>query len=173
MLRGFVLPAFGLVLMSGCSVEDSTGAEPVVQSSTTPVETEPSEATPEDEAIAAYLRFWDAIVLASEEMDPDHPELAEHATGQALELAQFGVQGLVDEGHGMEGELDPSPEVVSAEPEDDPTTVEIDDCQVGGDWRAAGAEEPEMDRVLVTATVKRDVFDWWVVEMRIWGDDTC
>ncbi|XKK38802.1 hypothetical protein HFP72_30835 [Nocardiopsis sp. ARC36] len=46
--------------------------------------------------MAVYLDFWDAIVLASAEMDPEHPALEEHAVDQALELAQLGVQGVVD-----------------------------------------------------------------------------
>ncbi|MEV2274560.1 hypothetical protein AB0I72_03145 [Nocardiopsis sp. NPDC049922] len=123
--------------------------------------------------MAVYLRFWGAIVLASEEMDPDHPELAEHATGQALELAQQGVQGVADAGYGMEGEPVPAPEVISAEPTDDPTTVVIRDCQGAGDWRAVGESEPRSDNVRIDAKVTRDVFSWWVTEMQVWGDDSC
>jgi hypothetical protein len=172
-MRGSLLSALALVLAAGCSGEGVADTESASRASTAPEAMESKSISSEEEAVSAYLQFWDAIVLASAEMDPEHPELEEHATGQALELAQFGVQGVLDEGHGMEGELNLDPEVSSAEPEAVPTTVEIDDCQVGGDWRTVGTEEPEMDRVLVTATVERDVFDWWVTEMRIWGDHTC
>ena len=172
-MRRFFLPALGLVLVTGCSVGADENPEPVVQSSMPPVETEPSDGTPEDEAVEAYLDFWDAIVLASAEMDPEHPALEEHAVDQALELARLGVQGVVDAGQGMEGEPALAPEVVSVEPAEDPRTVEIEDCQGSGDWTVVGSGELESDDVLVTATVQRDLFDWWVVEMRIWGEGTC
>lgn len=133
------------------------------------------EVSPEEEAIATYVQFWDAIVLASADMDPDAPELEEHATGRALELARLGLEGVRDGGVGMEGELitDPKVETVTREHDGQPVEVEIRDCQSGGDWRTIGADEPEDDNVLVTAIVRRDLFDWWVVEMRIWGGDTC
>ncbi|MES0836779.1 hypothetical protein [Nocardiopsis tropica] len=173
MVRRFSLPALGLVLVTGCSVGVDESPEPVVQSSVAAAESEGPEGTPEEEAVAVYLDFWDAIVLASAEMDPEHPALEEHAVGQALELAQLGVQGVVDGGQGMEGEPVLAPEVVAAEPGGDPKTVEIEDCQRSGDWAVVGSGELESDDVLVTATVQRDLFDWWVVEMRIWGEDTC
>lgn len=130
---------------------------------------------PEEEALSAYRKFWQAIVHVSTEMDPDAPELEEHATGQALELARFGVEAVRDEGRGMEGELVSDPEVVAVLREHDgrPVEVEIKDCQAGGDWRTVGEEEPELDNVLVTATARHDLFGWWVVEMRIWGGETC
>ena len=172
-MRRFFLPALGLVLVTGCSVGADENPEPVVQSSMPPVETEPSDGTPEDEAVEAYLDFWDAIVLASAEMDPEHPALEEHAVDQALELAQDGVQGVADAGLGMEGEPVPAPEVISVEPADEPRTVIIRDCQGAGNWRVVGEDEPRSDNVRVDARVKRDLFDWWVVDMQVWGSDTC
>ncbi|MFY7065718.1 hypothetical protein ACOQFV_07640 [Nocardiopsis changdeensis] len=148
-------------------------AEPLARSAAPLAETEATTQPSEEQAVTAYRDFWDALVVASAEMDPDHPDLTEHATGQALELARHGVQGVADAGKGMEGAPELHPVVVSASPEDEPTVVEIEDCQGGGDWTVIGADEPESDNVLVTATVTRDVFDWWVTEMRIWGEDTC
>jgi hypothetical protein len=138
-----------------------------------PEETEPEVLSPEDEAVAVYLRFWDVIVLASADMDPEHPELEEHATGQALELAQQGVQGVTDAGFGMEGEPVFNPEVVSSEPDEEPTTIVIRDCKEAGDWKVVGETEPRTDNVRVDARIQRDVFDWWVTEMQIWGPDSC
>ncbi|MEE2037560.1 hypothetical protein Q8791_10040 [Nocardiopsis sp. CT-R113] len=172
-MRRFFLPALGLVLVTGCSVGADENPEPVVQSSMPPVETEPSDGTPEDEAVEAYLDFWDAIVLASAEMDPEHPALEEHAVDQALELAQDGVQGVADAGLGMEGEPVLRPKVISAEPADDPRSIVIKDCKGAGDWKVVGEAEPRTDNVRVDARVNQDVFDWWVVEIQIWGPGTC
>jgi hypothetical protein len=138
-----------------------------------PAESEGPEGTPEEEAVAVYLDFWDAIALASAEMDPEHPALEEHAVDQALELAQDGVQGVTDAGLGMEGEPVPNPEVISAEPTDDPRTVVIRDCQGAGDWKVVGEIEPRSRNVRVDARLQRDLFDWWVVDMQVWGNDTC
>ncbi|WP_433697052.1 hypothetical protein [Nocardiopsis sp. CA-288880] len=123
--------------------------------------------------MAVYLDFWDAIVLASAEMDPEHPALEEHAVGQALDLSQEGVQGVKDAGLGMEGEPVLRPEVISAEPPDDPRSVVIRDCKGAGDWKVVGEAEPRTDNVRVDARVNQDVFGWWVVEMQIWGPGTC
>lgn len=173
MVRGFLLSLSGALLLTGCTAQADEAVEPVVQSSAIPSETEAPEKSPEEEAVDTYLRFWDAIVLASAEMDPDHPDLEKYAVDQALELAQRGVRGVAEAGYGMEGEPVLAPEVVSAEPEGEPTSIVLRDCKGAGDWKVVGEEAPRTDNVRVDARVNRDVFDWWVVEMQIWEAETC
>ncbi|MFF8764943.1 hypothetical protein ACF07Q_10545 [Nocardiopsis dassonvillei] len=173
MVRGFLLSLSGVLLLTGCTAEADEAVKPVVQSSAIPSETEAPEKTPEEEAVDTYLRFWDAIVLASAEMDPDHPDLEKYAVDQALELAQQGVRGVAEAGYGMEGEPVPAPEVVSAEPTDEPRSIVIRDCQGAGDWKVVGEAEPRSDNVRVDARVNRDVFSWRVVQLQVWGDDSC
>lgn len=173
MVRGFLLSLSGALLLTGCTAQADEAVEPVVQSSAIPSETEAPEKSPEEEAVDTYLRFWDAIVLASAEMDPDHPDLEKYAVDQALELAQRGVQGVADAGEGMEGEPVPTPEVISAEPDGEPRSIVIRDCQGAGDWKVVGEPEPRFDDVRVDARVNRDVFAWRVVEMQLWGDASC
>ncbi|WP_223839237.1 hypothetical protein [Nocardiopsis deserti] len=173
MVRGSLLFLSGVMLLAGCTAEADDATEPVVQSATIPSETEASEKSPEEEAVDTYLRFWDAIVLASAEKDPNHPDLEQYAVGQALELAQRGVQGVAEAGYGMEGEPVPAPEVVSAEPTDEPRSIVIRDCQGAGDWKVVGEAEPRSDNVRVDARVNRDVFSWRVVQLQVWGDDSC
>ncbi len=173
MVRGFLLSLSGVLLLTGCTAEADEAVEPVVQSSTIPPETEAPEKSPEEEAVDTYLRFWDAIVLASAEMDPDHPDLEKYAVDQALELAQQGVRGVAEAGYGMEGDPVPAPEVVSAEPTDEPRSIVIRDCQGAGDWKVVGEAEPRSDNVRVDARVNRDVFSWRVVQLQVWGDDSC
>lgn len=170
--RGFVLPVLASVLIAGCSEDEASDTEPVVRASPQAADT---AVTSEEDAVDVYQQFWDAIVAAAVEPDPDAPELEEYAVDQALELARHGLEGARDSGQGMEGELFTDPEVVATSegPDGQPVEVEIEDCQAGGDWRSVGSDEPEMDNVLVTATARHDLFEWWVVEMRIWGDDTC
>ncbi|MEU1896880.1 hypothetical protein ABZ512_00790 [Nocardiopsis dassonvillei] len=172
-MRGFLLSLSGALLLTGCTAQADEAVEPVVQSSAIPSETEAPEKTPEEEAVDTYLRFWDAIVLASAEMDPDHPDLEKYAADQALELAQQGVRGVAEAGYGMEGEPVPAPEVVSAEPTDEPRSIVIRDCQGAGDWKVVGEAEPRSDNVRVDARVNRDVFSWRVVQLQVWGDDSC
>ncbi|MFE6447466.1 hypothetical protein [Nocardiopsis dassonvillei] len=173
MVRGFLLSLSGVLLLTGCTAQADEAVEPVVQSSAIPSETEAPEKTPEEEAVDTYLRFWDAIVLASAEMDPDHPDLEKYAVDQALELAQQGVRGVAEAGYGMEGGPVPAPEVVSAEPTDEPRSIVIRDCQGAGDWKVVGEAEPRSDNVRVDARVNRDVFSWRVVQLQVWGDDSC
>lgn len=173
MVRGFLLSLSGALLLTGCTAQADEAVEPVVQSSAIPSETEAPEKSPEEEAVDTYLRFWDAIVLASAEMDPDHPDLEKYAVDQALELAQQGVRGVAEAGYGMEGDPVPAPEVVSAEPTDEPRSIVIRDCQGAGDWKVVGEAEPRSDNVRVDARVNRDVFSWRVVQLQVWGDDSC
>ncbi|WP_460759068.1 hypothetical protein [Nocardiopsis oceani] len=131
--------------------------------------------TSEEEAVDVYQQFWDAIVAAAVAPDPDAPELEEHAAGQALELARHGLEAVRDSGRGMEGEPVMDPEVVATSegPDGQPVEVAIEDCQASQEWRMSGDDPVDEGDILVTATVRHDLFDWWVVEMRIWGEGEC
>lgn len=169
MVRHFLLPALALWVIPGCS---GFAVEPDTSATNPPghgLESEDPIPTSVEEAVDTYLALWEEIVVASAEMDPHHPGLEQHAIGQALELARLGVEGVAEEGDGMTGSPEPRPEVVSVST----SRVEIEDCQGAGDWTVVGAEEPEADNVLINATVTKDVFDWWVTEMRIWGEESC
>lgn len=83
----------------------------------------------EHAALDAYRGMWAAFSAASQVGDPEHPDLAMYATGDALDVLVTGLEanqreGLVSDG----GEVALYPEAVEAQPADAPTEVSISDC---------------------------------------------
>ena len=73
---------------------------------------------------AAYRAFWDAYLQAADPMNPEHPALAQHATGKELEQLQRSFLALASAGEVIRGTLDLAPRVVSVTG----TSARITDC---------------------------------------------
>jgi endonuclease YncB( thermonuclease family) len=121
------------VVLVGCSSEDD--AEPSAPSKGVPSLHAPRASTgdpvveAEHAALEAYRGMWEAFSMASQVADPEHPDLARYAAGDALEVLVAGLEanrreGLVSDG----GEVALYPEVVEVEPADAPAEVRIADC---------------------------------------------
>ena len=116
-----VVLAGGLAL-AACTTQGEAPADDELPaaSSPAPVEDEapegnapePEEPTDGAAAVAAYADFLSALTAAMEAGDPDHPELARVATGDALINAQAIVVSLVDEQRVARGEIVPSLETI-------------------------------------------------------------
>lgn len=126
--RSLVSPALlavGLLVLGGCSSETKGDATPTT---TTAVNATPSSSTRAPDATAAvldgYRKFWDAYLAAADPMDPEHPGLAQHATGDELETLQKAFLARKAGGEVIRGSLDLAPKVVNV----DGTTATVSDC---------------------------------------------
>ena len=134
--------------------------------STTP--TNPDAAAVQD-AIAAYSGMWDAYVRVLASPDPDSPELARYATGNALKTLTGGVRDVRDQGLKGEGEFTLAPRVTEVAPTTSPTKVGIRDCLDDSKARIVRASpgpaysDKPGGRRLCLATVERQGDGAWKV----------
>ncbi len=88
--RRNVLGAAVVVLvlaMAGCGsgeVEGETTPTTAAPGTTTVPTPPPTTLTDEEAVLAAYQGYWDTWLAANDPPNPDHPDLAEYATGPAL-----------------------------------------------------------------------------------------
>jgi hypothetical protein len=76
----------------------------------------------------AYRGMWDAYLRVLAAPDPDSPELARYATGDALKVLVDGVRDVRDQGLKGEGRFVLSPRVTDATPDNAPNKISIRDC---------------------------------------------
>jgi hypothetical protein len=76
-----------LALSAGTCHSDSDDAGPTSERTTT-------TASPEAEVETAYLAFWDMAVRLAESPDPNDPEIAQRASGDALAGLVDGLRNL-------------------------------------------------------------------------------
>ena len=121
--------------------------------------------------LAGYRSFWDAYLQAADPMDPTHPVLAAHASGDELRQVQQTFAGHFQRGEVIRGTLDLRPRV-TAQTE---STATVTDCY--GDSThvfdtATGRQKdpPESVRYLVTATMAVEGGVWKVTAMKKEGE---
>lgn len=124
----------GVVSVSACSGGGDAAAPAPTTTTTTSVE---------EAVLDAYLAFWDAFFLAADPPDPDHPALAEVATGEQLErLQELFAQRQADGIANRRGATRQRPHVVSATPDratvadcwlDEAVLVDVETGKVIGD----------------------------------------
>lgn len=92
----------------------------------------PAVSTDPDSAVQAadqaYRGMWDAYLRVLAAPDPDSPELARYAAGNALKTLSDGVRDVRDQGLKGEGEFILSPQVTEVVPADAPNKISIRDC---------------------------------------------
>lgn len=167
---GIALSALvALGVLSSCA--DDEGSQ---QASTT-TSTESSTSAPSDkdaEVLDAYEGFWnDGYLEAADPMDPTHPALAEHATGEQLETIQKAFLARQAGGEVIRGTLDLAPRVVSITGD----TATVRDCYLDetGIYDAETGErkdEASGVRHLITATLVVDGGTWKVSGLEQEGD---
>jgi hypothetical protein len=79
-------------------------------------------------AVAAYRGMWAAYMGVLGAPDPDSPELARYAAGDALSTLVDGVREVRNNGLKGEGEFSLAPRVTEVAPATSPTKVGIRDC---------------------------------------------
>ncbi len=130
---------------------------------------QPSTPPAELLAIDAYLGMWEDYAVASETADWQSPLLDDHATGEALSVMSRGLYASHYNGEVAKGRPVLNPEVSSASPPADPTTVVISDCGDSSNWltydEATGEviDDEPVGRRSITATVELQADGTWKV----------
>ena len=172
--RGFV--ALGLVVgLAGCTPSRSPMAptpNPTRSAASPSASSSPSAVGAAGQvqlAIAAYRGMWDAYLRVLQNPDPDSPELATYATGDAFNTLVNGVREVKNQGLKGEGSfaLDPKPTEIG--PAADPTKVSVRDCVNTAQSRVVRASpgpaysDKPGGRRLCLATVERQSDGAWKV----------
>jgi hypothetical protein len=157
--------------LAGCgsSTATKTAPSPTISlqaPSSTPAN--PDAAAVQD-AVAAYRGMWDAYLLVLAAPDPDSPELARYAAGNALKTLSDGVRDVRDQGLKGEGKFVLSPQVTEIAPATSPTKIGIRDCVNTAESRIVRAspgptysDKPGGRRMCI-ATVERQGDGAWKV----------
>jgi hypothetical protein len=137
-----VLVVLGLFAVAGChSTQPSPPASPAPSAPPTtasatpaPFEVVPSGASAQQAAVIAYRNMWHAFVQAGRTSNPDDPNLAKYATGDALTLIVHALTQDRDQHKVSLGDVALNPSVVGFRPPGNPTEVTIADCADDSQW---------------------------------------
>jgi hypothetical protein len=147
-----------------------------------PVSSTPADpvAAAEQAALEAYRGMWDVYTLAGRppEANPDEPQLARYATGDALEVLMRGLMSMRDQGLVTEGSMLLAPEVTNLSPASLPTGVQVTDCADTSDAarvRADGRpfEDEPGGRRLIVADVEDTGEGWKVTSFGVRDAGSC
>ncbi|WP_326596598.1 hypothetical protein [Streptomyces sp. NBC_01803] len=124
--------------------------------------------------MAAYVAMWEDTTEASRTSDADHPRLDDHATGNALDLLRFVMDGHAAEGHVAQGAPMHDIEVVESSADH----LDLRDCMDSTDWLMYDLSGELVDDVpgsrrWVHAAVERREGDWIVVDLVLDERATC
>ena len=150
--------------------EDSAPTTTTTRTQETPTST--SEASDEEAAVLdAYEAFWDAYLEAADPMDPQHPVLQEHATGEQLQQVTGAFLARLSAGEVIRGEFDLAPVMVELTD----STATVSDCYLdrSGVFDAETGERLDQEsgvRHLVTAELRFEDGSWKVASMTREGD---
>lgn len=149
------------------------GESTTTTSGTSPESTTSTAAVSDDEAtvLDAYEAFWDAYLEAADPMDPQHPVLQEHATGEQLQQVTGAFLARLSAGEVIRGEFDLAPVVVELTG----STATVSDCYLdrSGVFDAETGERLDQEsgvRHLVTAELRFEDGSWKVASMTREGD---
>ncbi|MGP4115005.1 hypothetical protein ACTWP5_29395 [Streptomyces sp. 4N509B] len=121
-----------------------------------------------------YLAMWEDTAVASHTSDADHPQLDDHATGEALDLLKSIMEQDARDGHVARG--GPKHDVAVVESAAD--RRELRDCMDQTDWLMYEENGEPVDNVpgshrVVEATVERQAGDWMVTDLLLHAAATC
>ena len=121
-------------MLSGCGQDRPAVSPPVPGPTRPPVSppgvtpsSDPRDA-PQQQAIDAYVGMQRAYQDAVGTGDPDHPDLARYAAGEALQRLRNGITSIRDQGLRGRGEASFQPVVESLNPPGAPTRITVRDC---------------------------------------------
>jgi hypothetical protein len=160
--------ALALAACSGGEGESTATTSGTSRESTTST----TEASEEEGAVLdAYEAFWDAYLEAADPMDPQHPVLQEHATGEQLQQVTGAFLARLSAGEVIRGEFDLAPVMVELTD----STATVSDCYLdrSGVFDAETGERLDQEsgvRHLVTAELRFEDGSWKVASMTREGD---
>lgn len=172
-----------LTALTACSrTNDPTVSLPTATTSAattgTPSPTGNPTVNVRQQAVDAYVGMQRAYLKATETADPNYPELANYASGRALEVLKTGLKSIQDQGLRGRGEATFRPKIESVEPADKPTKIGIRDCMDTSRtelYKANGdpyRDEPGGNR-LVIATVEIVNGGWKVTGLGVQEAGSC
>ena len=171
-LRRLLPPVTLLVMgaLAACGGGDDS-ASPDPPSSTTSTSAATSTTTVEESVIAAYGAFWDGYLKAADPMNPEHPVLAEVATGEQLRQLRSAFLARLSAGEVIRGGLDKAPDVVEVSGD----TATVSDCYLDRtgiyDSKTGQRKDTETGvRHLVTVRLVREASVWKVTSLTREGD---
>jgi hypothetical protein len=133
---------------------------------------------PQQQATDAYIGMQHAYLGATEAADPDHPDLARYAAGDALQRLRTGLASIRDNGLRGRGEVRFDATVQSLNPVSQPAKITIRDCMdtsASELYKVSG--EPYEDQPgglqLVIATVEIIDGTWKVTSFGVHEVGTC
>ncbi|MFI7208442.1 hypothetical protein [Micromonospora aurantiaca (nom. illeg.)] len=167
------------VAVGACDGGKPAGDSPSATSASAPEPGQGLRGSVDEAALAAYRGMWQAYAKAGLAANPDEPELARHATGQALSTLKTGLAKLRKDGEVIKGEYESDPHVVPASPSTEPVTVSVQDCLDTTrflTYKAATgalADDVPGGKRAVRATVVRDGDGWKVSSFGVQAVGTC
>lgn len=180
---GLAVVGLAALTLAACSSNSSSTPGGTTGAATPPPTTSaPPSASPADaarqQATAAYTAMWRQMAKAGETADWQSPELAKYATGDALgvinrSLYTDHLNGVVSKGAPIN-----NPQVSSAEPAENPTTVMVSDCSDSSNWLKHKDGQLLNDtpggRRSITAEVKKQQDGTWrVTRFAVEGVGSC
>lgn len=156
-------------LIGACSSEDGDAVAGTTTTTTSVATTTTTAA--EEEVLRAYESFWDGYLQAADPMNPEHPVLADVATGDQLRQLRNAFLARLSAGELIRGEVETAPEVVSVG--GDAATVR--DCYLDrtGIYDAATGQRKDTEsgvRHLVTVSLVQETHQWKVARITREGD---
>jgi hypothetical protein len=131
-------------------------------------------------AVTAYRGMWQAYSTALAVPDPDSPELARYATGNALKTLVDGVRKVKEQGLKGTGTITVSPTVTEVAPASAPTKVGIRDCFNDGDAHIVRAspgppysDKPGGRRLCLASVERQGDGSWKVTSFGLHEVGTC
>lgn len=176
------------LLIAGCSSAEPTSTSPGASRTRSGSVNAPESASSpyvsvaeiaRSQATAAYLGMWQDMTKAGTTADWNSPELAQHATGDALSAISRGLYADHLNGLVTKGEPKNVPKVSSATPAENPTTVMISDCGDSTQWlkyrknNGKLADDKPGGRQAITAEVKKLNGEWKVTRFAVEAVGSC
>ena len=162
-----------MTLAVGCAGRPEAGERARDEAGGAEQSQNPSPST-EDPAVATYVAMWEDAAVASRTSDAGHPRLDDHATGEALTLLKFVMEGHAEDEHVARGGPEHEVEIVDSSED----WRELRDCMDDTNWLMHEKNGDLVNNVpgshgLVEATVELDKEEWIVTDLIMHGSATC
>lgn len=149
-------------LLAGCGDDGDAAPRPTSTTTTTRLATTTTTTT-EQGVLGAYESFWEGYLQAADPMNPEHPVLADIATGDQLRQLRSAFLARLSAGEVIRGKVETAPEVVEVNGE----SATVRDCYLDrtGIYDARSGERKDTEsgvRHLVTVRLVQEAAGWKV-----------
>ncbi|WP_369362626.1 hypothetical protein AB5L52_03845 [Streptomyces sp. CG4] len=139
-----LLLAGGLVVLTGCSSNDSGSSDkspsPTASTPAPATSSADPEAAAKQDVISAYRHYWEEGVIAYSKASMDGTDLKRYAKGNALGLVQSDLHNLKTAGQVIEGKPRIDPKVTSLDLQRKVPSAQITDCIDVSLWKVLDAK---------------------------------